>query len=181
MERQIFTVKITPSDPAAPIVFVEVAEFIRQVSPCDVHVEHVGSTSIPNVAGKGIIDCMVTGPHDRMDEIQRAISEAGMDHNSSSHPDPDRWYASGSFTQACGARMHVHIHITYPGSACEIDHLRFRDYLRANRREAVRYVRMKHEWRARVGDDRVVFTDAKTPYIQSVLAKAKAGIEGTEA
>ena len=173
MERQRHTIKILPPDPKAPEAFEDLRRFIECASPVRVRVEHVGSTAIEGVAGKGIIDAMVVTGEGECDPVQRALTEAGLDQNRSSHPDPDRWYASGTSVRPNGRRMHVHVHITYTGSACEVDHLAFRDYLRGHHREAASYARLKHEWRAAAGNDRVLFTELKTPYVTSVLTKAK--------
>ena len=56
-----------------------------------------------------------------------------------------------------------------------VRHLLFRDYLRANPDEAAAYDRLKRELAARYGGDLEGYTEAKTEFIESAVAKARAG------
>jgi GrpB-like predicted nucleotidyltransferase (UPF0157 family) len=52
-------------------------------------------------------------------------------------------------------------------------HLQFRDFLRTHPEEAQRYHQLKKELAAKFGADRDGYTEAKTSYIESVIAKAR--------
>jgi GrpB-like predicted nucleotidyltransferase (UPF0157 family) len=164
--------ELHPYDPDCPNLFCELSSFIRQVLPFAATVEHVGSTSVEGLGGKGIVDCLVVLPEGDVDTAVTTLREKGFDHSDHSRHGDDRWFASGTFERAQGKPVHVHIHITYRGSNCERETLSFRDYLRAHPQEARRYWRLKEEWRRMARSDLAVYTTLKTPYIRGVLAKA---------
>jgi len=180
MSQYADRIPIVPYDPRFPAWFCIAREFIESSVPFEVRVEHVGSTSVPGLGGKGIIDCMVMTRREDCPEVQARLTAAGLNRNSHSHPEEDRWYASGELTGPAGEAIPVHVHITWPGSECERRHLAFVQYLRAHPEEAAEYFRLKHEWRELSRGDRVVFTEMKTPYVTGVVEKAYAWLAGGE-
>ena len=72
-----------------------------------------------------------------------------------------------------GAHTH-HLHMVELTSDFWERHLLFRDFLRAHPEEAQQYYQMKKELAAKSGSDRDAYTDAKTSFIESVVAKARA-------
>ncbi len=62
-----------------------------------------------------------------------------------------------------------HVHAVAMDNPFFVEHLRFRDALRADPRLAVEYFSLKVELAARFGDDREGYTDAKSSFIQSVV------------
>jgi len=168
-------VQLTPYDPAAPQVFSELATALRPLLASDAHIEHVGSTAVPGLGGKGIIDALVlVAPH-QAEQVAEKLWGAGFDQDADKrHQAEDWWYAAGIFQRPNGERYLVHIHITWPGSRFGQDLLDFRDYLRAHPAEARRYDRLKRRWRRLAGDNRDEFTRLKTPYVAEVLARARA-------
>jgi len=174
MEAESPDTRMAPYDPEAPRVFEELAQVLEQMLPEGARIEHVGSTSIPGVAGKGIIDCLIIVQPDQAAQVAATVWEAGFDDDIEiRHPNQEWWYAAGSFVRPNGERRHVHMHISYAGAGFAADLVRFRDYLRARPEEARRYERLKRRWRREAGDDRRKFTSLKTPYVQGVLARAR--------
>jgi len=62
-------VKILPYDGRAPEIFEEIKRFICSAIPFEVEVEHVGSTAVPGLGGKGIIDVLVVTRREFMDRV----------------------------------------------------------------------------------------------------------------
>lgn len=69
-----------------------------------------------------------------------------------------------------GPRTH-HLHIV-ESSDFPDDQVVFRDYLRANRQEALAYLKLKEELARDYSDDREAYTNAKTAFISAILVKA---------
>jgi GrpB-like predicted nucleotidyltransferase (UPF0157 family) len=129
-------------------------------------IEHVGSTSVPSCAAKPIIDIMV-GVRALADGVRcitpivslgyECVGEYGI---------PGRVY----FRK--GAPRTHHVHLVEQGSQFWSRQLVFRDALRSRRELVERYSALKRELAARYGSDRVEYTEAKTPFVEGVLAEA---------
>jgi GrpB-like predicted nucleotidyltransferase (UPF0157 family) len=133
-------------------------------------IHHVGSTAIPGVSAKPIID-MIAGVRDL--EAARAAFEplAALSYHPGKHrPDEAHWFGKPSLA----ARTH-HLHLTVPGSALWRERLAFRDSLRADPKLASDYEELKLQLATEHPDDIVAYTHGKTAFIARVLAQA--GIE----
>lgn len=85
---------------------------------------------------------------------------------------PEKLFLSGSYKYK-GEELHIHIHITFPGSTHHKNLLLFRDYLRKHPEESKTYYEYKKQWLKAAGAERFKFTEFKTPYVKRVLKKAK--------
>jgi GrpB-like predicted nucleotidyltransferase (UPF0157 family) len=166
-------VHIVPYDPAWPAMFADEAVRLRAVlDPAAlVGVEHFGSTAIPGLAAKPIIDILIA-----VISLARAKSTfispilalgyVYWDAN----PDPDRMFFVKGMPPYGERRTH-HIHITEPAGEMWRRRLHFRDHLRADPDEARRYEALKHDLAARYPGDRERYTEAKTAYIEGIYRK----------
>jgi GrpB-like predicted nucleotidyltransferase (UPF0157 family) len=138
-----------------------------------VRIEHVGSTAVPGLPAKPIVDIQVS-VRDVEDEASYvpAIEELGV---------PLRYRESGHryFRPGGGDPLTVHIHICAAGGEWERDHLLFRDYLLADSDVRAAYARLKQELGERYRDDRLAYTDAKTGFILDTLDDARTWAERT--
>ena len=132
-----------------------------------VRIEHVGSTSIPGITAKPIIDIQVSVP-DLADESRyvSAIESVGVQLRMR-EPDLGHVYFRDAQPRT------VHIHVCQIGSHWERVHLLFRDYLRAHPESAQAYEDMKRAAAEAYGGDRIAYTEAKGPFIERVLAAAE--------
>ena len=132
-----------------------------------VRIEHVGSTSIPGIAAKPIIDIQVSVP-DLADEAGYvpAVESIGVQLRMR---EPDRGHVYFRDTQP----RTVHIHVCQIGSHWERVHLLFRDYLRTHPESARAYEDMKRAAVEAYGSDRIAYTEAKGPFIERALAAAE--------
>lgn len=122
-------------------VAAQVIAIIRSARP-DLAVEHIGSTSVPGLPGKGIVDL---GTETDASEIP-AVTEAmyGLGFGPQQGPDPwppERPMLVGSY-QLDGREYRIHLHVQPLGGDYELD-LRFRDALRADPALAAEYARVK--------------------------------------
>ncbi len=175
-------IALVPYDPHWPELFTLEAARIREVLGSDsiVAVEHFGSTAVPGLSAKPIIDLIVAVRS--LAEARKyavpALEVLGYVYWSDD-PAPDRLFFVKGLPPN-GPRAH-HVHIVEPsvshnprlGAFSFADRLLFRDYLRAHPDEARRYEDLKRDLAARFPDDREAYTDGKTEYVYGVMQKAR--------
>jgi GrpB-like predicted nucleotidyltransferase (UPF0157 family) len=166
-ERAGDPLQIVPYDPDWPIQYAGWRElFVRVLGPVALRVEHVGSTSIPGLAAKPVIDVQISVA-DVTDEPSYLppLGAAGMQLRSTD--DVHRFLRPHP-----GQPRNVHVHVCSAGSAWERDHLLFRDYVRAHPAARDDYARAKQAAIRTWADDRWAYTEAKTGIILDILAAA---------
>ncbi len=156
-----------------PVLFEQEAIRLRQFlnEKLIICVEHFGSTAVPGLAAKPIIDLLV-GVHSLAQAKQVAVPplEALGYSYWRDNPDPGRMF----FVQGLppnGPRTH-HIHMVELNSLLW-ERLLFRDFLRKYPDEAKRYAYLKCDLAHQFQRDREAYTNAKAEYIQSVMQKAR--------
>lgn len=130
-------------------------------------IEHVGSTAVPGLCAKPVIDMMVGVPSLAESEpAKAALRDAGYQY-AEYKTDVMHWFCKPSFAM----RTH-HLHLIPFGSALWHERLRFRDLLRADATLAGEYATLKVELARKFELDREAYTDAKSPFIARALASA---------
>ena len=151
----------------------EKAEILEVIGNIIVAIEHIGSTAVPGLAAKPIIDIMVAVRklEDAKSCIQplQTITYEYLPELEAEMPDR-RFFRKGPR----GAGTH-HLHMVEIGSDFWERHLLFRDYLRVHPEAAQQYSQLKKELAPKFGSDRDAYTDAKTNFIESVVATARLG------
>ena len=169
------TVVIVDCDPRWPAMFEEEkVRILATIGPHVVAVEHIGSTAVPGLAAKPIIDILVgiRWLHDARLCIG-PLAAIGYEYVPEYEDElPERRYFRKG---PPGGRTH-HVHMVEVMSDFWDRHLRFRDYLRAHPEEARRYDALKRKLAAKFGADREAYTNAKAEYVRSVEAKARSGL-----
>lgn len=167
-------VVIMDYDPRWPELYAEAAAGLRQALGASlVSVEHIGSTSVPGLAAKPIIDIQaVIRAVSDVDEAAPALAALGWARGTfTAGPDPE-WHLYFKKNDAHGARTHQ-LHAYEADHPAASAHLLFRDYLRAHPEEAARYEDLKRRLAEQYRHDRFAHGDAKTAYVQAVLTKAR--------
>jgi GrpB-like predicted nucleotidyltransferase (UPF0157 family)/8-oxo-dGTP pyrophosphatase MutT (NUDIX family) len=160
------TISLMPSDVLWKKKFREEKQLIQKnIQDRSVIIEHIGSTSIPGLAAKPIIDIGI-GISDKTD-INRLIStmqKIGYEYKGENGIEGRHYFVKGSELQR---RFHVH---TFNLNAPEWkNHLLFRNKLRSNKTLAKQYESLKIEkWKTHYGD-RAAYTVSKDEFIKSVL------------
>jgi GrpB-like predicted nucleotidyltransferase (UPF0157 family) len=144
-------------------------------------IHHIGSTSVPGLAAKDVIDLQVSvAALDPAEPLRAMIAMAGYglrpdiaeDHvPASADPDPALWrkrYAR----EPDGARR-THVHIRASGLPNQRYPLLFRDYLRANISAASNYAQIKRELAARHADDVDAYYAVKDPVCDLIFDAAE--------
>jgi GrpB-like predicted nucleotidyltransferase (UPF0157 family) len=127
-------------------------------------IEHIGSTAIPNMPAKPVIDIMAAVVS--LEESRPAINaliEAGYVYFPY-RPDIMHWFCKPS----AAFRTH-HLHLVPSGSKRWIECLAFRDAMRCDPTLAAEYAALKKRLAERFRFDREAYTDGKTPFVERVL------------
>lgn len=136
-----------------------------------IRVEHVGSTAVPGLAAKPVIDIQVS-VH-RLDDEAAYVPQLGCIRVPLATRDGLHRY----FCPPPEDPRAVQIHVCQVASEWERDHLLFRDYLRVEPSERRRYGALKREMARLWGEDRLAYTDAKSSYILDGMTRARAWAE----
>lgn len=164
------TVRLVPADPAwAGLFAAERERLLAAVNGLPLVVEHVGSTAVPGLAAKPILDLMGGCPAGGdLAPYVAALEVAGYRHRGE-YGIPGRQYFVRD--DAGGRRTH-HLHLVEQGGAFWRAHLAFRDALRRSPDRAAAYAALKRALAARHPDDRAAYTDGKAAFVAETLAPA---------
>ena len=149
--------------------FAEVhSELLRALSPSQIAVEHIGSTSVPGLSAKPIIDVLVGA--DSIHAIEQKIEvleQVGYKYIAK-YEDvfPIRRY----FVRSAGSALRVNLHAVVLGSPFWVEHLAFRDALRSDPSLVSQYQELKERLAVTFKDDRPSYTEGKASFIQAVIA-----------
>jgi GrpB-like predicted nucleotidyltransferase (UPF0157 family) len=167
------TLEVVPYDPRWPAAFEAEAKRIRTVlGPIALRIDHNGSTSVPGLAAKPVIDIQVSVAElQPMDVYSQPLESIGYVHV----PHPDDSFCPFFHRPHQWPHSH-HIHVVGAGDLEERRTLGFRDYLRAHRELADEYARLKlrlaPQFDATKHGSRQAYADAKTEFIERVIAAA---------
>jgi RimJ/RimL family protein N-acetyltransferase/GrpB-like predicted nucleotidyltransferase (UPF0157 family) len=155
-------------DPRSADVARAVAAVIEPRLP-GAKVEHVGSTSVPGCAGKGIIDLLLVYPPGQLAAARDLLDALGFQKQTSRDPFPeDRPLRKGALEHA-GTTFLLHVHVLSAASP-EVGAMRaFRDRLRADPGLVAAYVAAKRAILAAGVADRLDYSNRKGAFVQGVL------------
>jgi GrpB-like predicted nucleotidyltransferase (UPF0157 family) len=160
-------IEVADYDPAWPGLFEREADRIRAVlGKRVVRLEHIGSTSVPGLAAKPIIDILLVVP-DSGDEPAYVpdLEAAGY---VLVIREPERQ----QHRVLKGPDTNVNLHVHSPGSPEIERHLLFRDRLRSDPADRDHYQRVKRELARRDWRYAQQYADAKTEVVEEIIARA---------
>lgn len=159
---------INAPDPSWPAQFATWRERISAALSGDARVEHVGSTAVPGLPAKPILDVQIAVA-DVEDESSYVPSLEALGIALRSRRDVHRFMA---LDEDEGRRLNIHV--CSRGSTWERNHLLFRDYLRVHDDERDLYAATKQRLATVWRDDRIAYTEAKGDVIHPMLERAEA-------
>ena len=159
-------ISLAPYDPLWPDEFARVRDELSAALPAwVVRIDHVGSTSVPGLTAKPIIDISVAVPDLKASLLLiPTLARLGFVYRGEDEL-PDRHYLPRTVD---GLRRH-HLSLTEPDSWHRRNSLTFRDALRRDPELARRYGELKRRLAASVGTDRLAYLNGKTDFILDVL------------
>jgi GrpB-like predicted nucleotidyltransferase (UPF0157 family) len=172
-------VAISEYDPQWPVLFRQEKLHLLSCLPNDLimRIEHFGSTAVPGLAAKPIIDILVEVTDlaaSRM-RIAPILEREGYDGlwrptHGDDGPPFYLWFVKRD--PATSVRTH-HIHMVEPHFEAHWDRLLFRDYLIANADTAREYEQLKRRLASASSDDRLAYTRGKAAFVARVTELAR--------
>ena len=145
-------------------------ELIRLFEPGSISVEHIGSTSVPGLSAKPVID-VVLGAASLTDIEAKMglLAEYGYEYVSKYEKEiPERRY----FVKASPHSLRVHLHAVVLGSRIWREHLAFRNALRSDAKLRSQYQALKLQLAQKFADNKSAYSSAKNLFVESVIAGA---------
>ncbi len=163
-------VEIDEYDPAWPTAFQAEARRIEEtVGPIAMRIEHIGSTSVPGLAAKPVIDIQVSvGQVTPLDAYSGMLVELGYTHVSLPEPGDDVY---PFFLRPASWPTTHHVHVCECGGIEERRHLLFRDWLRQHPEDRQAYEDLKRRLAAEL-DDVFAYSEGKTAFIRAIEKRA---------
>jgi GrpB-like predicted nucleotidyltransferase (UPF0157 family) len=158
-------VEIVPYDPTWPLRFQEEADVLRQALATWLvgAIEHIGSTAVPGLAAKPVIDIMA-GVRTLADSRPAIAAATDLGYCYAPYQaELEHWFCKPS----PAFRTH-HLHLVPAGTPQWIRPIAFRDYLRAHPDVAGEYEALKRRLAEEYRFDREAYTQAKRPFIDRI-------------
>lgn len=131
-------------------------------------IHHIGSTAVPGVRAKPIIDMLPIVWHiEQVENIVEAMAQVGYIYKGENGIAGRRYFRKGS-----DGRHSHHIHVYQTGRPEIAHHLLFRDYLWTHTKKARAYNQLKAELAQTYREDPAAYTSAKSDFIQAVIQEA---------
>ena len=162
-------ITVVDYDPAWPAVFEAIRQRIASaLGSLALRIEHMGSTSVPGLAAKPIIDIdtVIRVAGDLPATIER-LEAIGYNHRGEIQGGPPGCEA---FDRPPDAPVH-HLFVCPLGTDQFEKHLAFRDYLRTHPEARAEYMALKRDLAARFSHDRLRYTESKSEFILGILAR----------
>lgn len=165
-------VELVAYDDQWPTMFDQAAEeLLHALAPWVLDIEHIGSTAVPGLAAKPVIDIQVgVRSLDDTSNIVVAVTSLGYEYVPELEGEvPNRRY----FRRWSGGRRTHQIHLVERN---DLDwwerHVRFRDWLRTHPGDRAAYEALKLGLAAEHAYDRETYTDKKSDFVRAIEAKA---------
>jgi Uncharacterized conserved protein len=163
-----FPIIIRPYDPNWPRLFAEERERLDAALQGYINgIEHIGSTAVPGLAAKPVIDILVAA---------HSLAEAPyfipplQDMGYIYIEELEKQIPERRYLQKVGDGGHTHhLHIAEVTSSFYCEHLHFRDVLRTHPELAAEYADLKYRLAEQFRNDRPAYTEAKNDFIQKAL------------
>lgn len=166
-------IEIVPYDPRWPELFSREEKILQEAlgSFAGLKVGHFGSTAVPGLAAKPVIDILLAvSSKEDWPRIIRPLATLGYVHAPGAFDDAIRMFFVKGMPPYGEKRTHqIHL-LEFEGKEWRRE-LAFRDHLRIHAADAVKYEVLKRELAAKYATDREAYTEAKTHFIQSILKK----------
>jgi GrpB-like predicted nucleotidyltransferase (UPF0157 family) len=138
-----------------------------------VTVEHIGSTSVPGCAGKGIIDLQVLYPPGQLAAAREALDTLGFQRQQSRDPWPEERPMRVGSVEHAGALFQIHAHVICVDDPEVEANRRFRDHLRADPAMVDAYVARKSAIVNGGVSDATDYSYAKGDFIRDALTRTR--------
>jgi GrpB-like predicted nucleotidyltransferase (UPF0157 family) len=161
-------IDVVDYDPNWPELFGAMGRRLREaVADVALRIDHIGSTAVPGLAAKPIIDVQLSvASLEPLDSYRTPLTEAGFVHRAD-NPELTKRY----FRERPG-RSRTHVHVREAGTFSQQLPLLLRDYLRTDPAAADAFAAVKRRLAAEHRYDRAGYVEAKEPHVWDLLRHA---------
>ena len=163
-------VELRPYDARWSDLFnAEAARLQDALGPAILAIEHIGSTAIPEMPAKPLLDMMAAvADHMTIETLKNPLAKLGYEDCGPAGVPERTLFAKGPPER----RTH-HLSLVPRGADYWRDQILFRDYLRAHSETAAAYAELKQDLLQRFRNTRPDYTDGKSDFVGEVLARAR--------
>lgn len=165
MKKYVFK----PYSNTFPDLFEKEKQRIRAHCKADLTIEHVGSTAVPGLGGKGIIDIAIAATKANIEPISKQLQDLGYEYRPT-FSTPDRFYFILDLPDAEEESRRYHIHLTFLESNEWKELIGFRDYLRNHPAELKEYAELKKQAALTANQDGKQYRNLKQPMFDKIKA-----------
>lgn len=152
-------------------IYQNIERELRTKIPINVPITHVGSTAIPNMYGKNIIDILIGAKNKKQfDEIAKELIDCGFIPSNNSQSDVYQFLASKKEETGSGD---IHIHLVMENTNRYLDFIILKKYLLANKEEALAYSNYKKQIISQGITERKKYKSIKSEYVTELLERAR--------
>ncbi len=166
-------IQLAPYNPYWQTAYSIESERIALTMPMRFSIEHIGSTSVPLLCAKPVID-IIAGLTDFENDTTLCVvclQNLGYTY----HPDLETGMPNRRFFTRCDTTTNLsfNLHVVAEGSKFWQRHLLFRNYLRQHVPARIAYEQLKQNLAQREWDNTGEYAEAKTPFIRAMETAAK--------
>ncbi len=168
---KLYPVTLTRYNSDWPILFEKEKAILLDILGHDLKIEHIGSTAVPGLSAKPVIDILLEKPASMSDEqVIQKMTVHGYIHmeEQTRHLMFVKGYGPSGLEKES-----YHVHIGPLDQNWLWDRVYFRNYLRENNSEAIVYEKLKMKLAQKYPNDREAYTEGKSDYIRRITGKAK--------
>jgi GrpB-like predicted nucleotidyltransferase (UPF0157 family) len=148
----------------------EKARLIKALALLEVRIEHIGSTAVPGLAAKPILDIsLALADREQIEPYCAALRALGYAEIPINPMFERRMFSKGVYNEGSH-----HLHVTTYGTAVWVEPILLRDYLRAHPAVAARYAAVKRAAAAQHQHDLNGYHDQKSELITQIMEQAHA-------
>jgi GrpB-like predicted nucleotidyltransferase (UPF0157 family) len=136
------------------------------------HIEHVGSTAVPGLGGKGIIDIAIAVMESEIGSVSKHLQDLGYEFRQNGST-PNRLFFRIDLPDLDEGKRRYHAHLLCIGNKEWEDLLAFRDYLTNHPEEAKKYEDLKKKASVEVEEDGAKYRELKDPLFKKILKQIK--------
>jgi len=159
--------QVVPYNPRWPLIYKQVEEYIKNSVP-DVSIEHIGSTAVPGLMSKNMVDMLVIASGIDVQSIKKSMINLGFHIRDIWVDTDEKPYVGGSLSYD-GQVQDINVHICRINSVTHVQTLWFRDALRSDPQLCRKYEQLKHKAIKNAGTDPKSYNDYKSDFILEVI------------
>ncbi len=162
--------KYKPYDPVYPKLFKKEENKLKKILPRSARIEHIGSTAVEGLGGKGIVDILIFVGKKQVLKCLRQLVEIGFEYKPEHIENKKRKFFQKRILNK-GLERRVHIHLTADNGFFN-SFVAFRDYLRNNKKATEEYAKIKKRGSKLALGDKLKYAEYKSSFLKQTIEKA---------